>query len=681
MNSKWTSIVSSLLTIACVTTLQGQPKKTNTAGEDSSQKVDSSQQENSSQEDVCGETKRPMRVTARHIEANGIGYNQGYTTLEGFFSPLDPWGVDENWVPFLDLRGHAFNDGKFAANAGLGLRYISNYVYGINAYYDYRNTHHQHYNQFAAGLEALGKIWDFRINGYLPLGRRNSNYYQTHFGEFKKHSIYLSRKKQVSLKGANAEVGYHLDHFQDFPFYFAGGLYYLHGTGRTAWGGQLRARLDIYDYLTLDGNISYDHLFRWVGQGQVSVNFPFGERRQIKKSSDRSCTNSMALSTRALQRVDRFEIIPVDTKKVLKKAIDPVTGDPYVVWFVDNTSHSLGTYESPFNTLVNAQNNSNPNDIIYVFVGDGTDNGMNAGIALKAGQQLLGAGVDQFVETTLGLMKIPAQDFGLPTISNTLAPSTVPGTFGPTAVALNQGNNVVSGLMCVDTLGTSSGPSSTVTSAIEVQSGLNYVIKNNILSTFGSTPSVTGNCMNIYGGGNLTVENNIFIGRDTTDTYGVDMENFIGAFEGYYLFENNLFTGQNENSGLADGFYADIFTTPEPIGNLTISLVNNTSNSQTNPNSSAAGFYILSHVNASQTVTLNIMNNNVNIPAGISASNARGMSIASYGPGLTYANLQDNVSLTISPKFGYIFNAEHVPSAFIINFEPNNVGTVEYLNF
>ena len=465
MISRWTSIVSSLLTIACVTSLQGQPKETNTMGEDSSQKA------NSSQEDVCGETKRPMRVTARHIESNGIGYNQGYTTLEGFFSPMTPWGDDQNWVPFVDLRGHVFNNAKLAANAGLGLRYISNYVYGINAYYDYRNTHRQHYNQFAAGLEALGKIWDFRINGYLPLGRRNSNYYHTRFGEFKKHSIFLARKKEVSLKGANAEVGYHLDHFQDFPFYFAGGAYYLHGTGRTAWGGQLRARLDIYDYLTLDGNISYDHIFRWVGQGQVSVNIPFGERRQIKKSSDRSCTNSMALSTRALQRVDRFEIIPVDTKKVLTKAIDPVTGDPYVVLFVDNTSHSQGTYESPFNTLVDAQNNANPNDIIYVFVGDGTNNGMNAGITLKAGQQLLGAGVKQYVETTLGMMEIPAHDYGLPTITDSFSPETI----GISCVSLSEGNNVVSGFNLLETARLATGGKN-VASGLRIWGGMNYLI-------------------------------------------------------------------------------------------------------------------------------------------------------------------------------------------------------------
>ena len=104
----------------------------------------------------CEDGPRPMRVTARHIEPNGIGYNQGYTTLEGFFSS-DPWGGA--WYPFLDLRGHAFNNGKLAANAGIGVRYLSgSRIWGGNFYYDYRNTKHQHYNQVALGLEALGQV-------------------------------------------------------------------------------------------------------------------------------------------------------------------------------------------------------------------------------------------------------------------------------------------------------------------------------------------------------------------------------------------------------------------------------------------------------------------------------------------------------------------------------------------
>ena len=65
----------------------------------------------------CNEIKH-MRIDARHIEAEGIGYNQGYTTLETFLAPDN----DAVLVPFLDLRAHVFNNGKFAANAGVGGR-------------------------------------------------------------------------------------------------------------------------------------------------------------------------------------------------------------------------------------------------------------------------------------------------------------------------------------------------------------------------------------------------------------------------------------------------------------------------------------------------------------------------------------------------------------------------------
>jgi len=41
---------------------------------------------------MCGEGPYSMRVTMRHIEGNGIGYRTGYTTLETFFAPSEPWG-------------------------------------------------------------------------------------------------------------------------------------------------------------------------------------------------------------------------------------------------------------------------------------------------------------------------------------------------------------------------------------------------------------------------------------------------------------------------------------------------------------------------------------------------------------------------------------------------------------
>ena len=152
------------------------------------------------------------------------------------------------------------------------------------------------------------------------------------------------------------------------------------------------------------------------------------------------------IADRALQRVDRQEIIIVDHKKGKSAAIDPATGQPYTFFFVDNTSHSQGTFESPFNTLLAAESASGPNDVIYVFTGDGTDTGMNSGITLQRGQQLLGAGINQRILTTQGTIIIPAQDTGLPIISNANDPSA----FG---VQLSAGNNVVSGLYLQDLQG------------------------------------------------------------------------------------------------------------------------------------------------------------------------------------------------------------------------------------
>ena len=117
------------------------------------------------EENCCGSFNKTERITLRHIESKGVGYNQGYTTLEGFFTV--PSLIETQSVPFLDLRGHVFNDGKFAANAGLGFRYLTSRIWGINAYYDYRNTRRMHYNQVSLGLESLGERWDFRANGYL----------------------------------------------------------------------------------------------------------------------------------------------------------------------------------------------------------------------------------------------------------------------------------------------------------------------------------------------------------------------------------------------------------------------------------------------------------------------------------------------------------------------------------
>jgi trimeric autotransporter adhesin len=362
---------------------------------------------------------RHQRVSVRYTTPEGIGFNSGYATVEGFFTPKSL--PRDAWVPFLDVRGHVFDNGRLAANAGLGFRYIAHSrVFGMNAYYDYRNTHRQHYNQVAAGLESLGRIWDFRINGYLPVGRKQSSFSHPKFVAFEGHSLFIRRNRDFAMKGANAEVGVHVDHFDDAPFYFAAGPYYLTGTGKSTWGGELRAVVDLgHRYLRMEGSVSYDHFFKWVGQAQVSINIPFGRRWKIRKETDQPCSQTATLYTRALQRVDRFEIIPVGRQKITSRAINPTTHQPWVFWFVDNTSSSAGTFADPFPTLLDAQNASLANQGIYVFPGDRTTAGMNSGIVLKNGQIFLGAGVPHSIATTVGRVTVPPLASSSPQITNT----------------------------------------------------------------------------------------------------------------------------------------------------------------------------------------------------------------------------------------------------------------------
>jgi hypothetical protein len=368
-------------------------------------------------EESCPDGQKHYRAAVRHIESGGIGYERGYTTLEVFLAS-DPsqWKV----TPFLDARGHVFDNGKWAANAGIGLRALwGDRVYGVNAYYDYRSTGRLKANQIGAGLETLGELFDFRINGYLPLGTKTSNPYDPVFGAFSGHYLLLSQKMQSAMKGANAEFGFHLGAFKSLAFYAGTGPYYFIGKKAPAtWGGKARISGTFRDLLAIEISDSYDRTFHNKFQAQIALSFSFGPKSKVKDEG-RTCQVASALNSRILQPVDRQEIIVIDNTKTNTVAINPATGLPYFFVFVDNTSSSDGTYESPYHTFAQAQSNSSPNDVIYVFPGDGTTAGMNAGISLKENQKFWGSGVSHSLSTTVGPISLPAQSSTSPTITNT----------------------------------------------------------------------------------------------------------------------------------------------------------------------------------------------------------------------------------------------------------------------
>ncbi|HUD02231.1 MAG TPA: hypothetical protein VMR37_07870, partial [Rhabdochlamydiaceae bacterium] len=124
--------------------------------------------------------------------------------------------------------------------------------------------------------------------------------------------------------------------------------------------------------------------------------------------------------TRNLYRVPimRNEIIPIQDRK---KSKDPLLlageDDPVKFLFVNNLAAvpGDGSFEKPFASLKEAEKNSEPGDVIYVFAGDKTARNMDQGIVLKKDQILASSGAPLVV----GEIAIPAQTPGIaPTITN-----------------------------------------------------------------------------------------------------------------------------------------------------------------------------------------------------------------------------------------------------------------------
>lgn len=353
------------------------------------------------------------RIEIRHREAGGVGYNTGYSSLDYFL-------MTEGNVEFLlDLRGHVFNNGKGAGNGGFGVRYPikdDKYLIGVNTFYDIRQTNNLLCHQIGAGLEWLGQYVDFRANGYLPVGKKkktpdgkkNKTFETKDFDSFAGKIVYIQRKLKAALPSIDAEVGTPLPK----PFYFAIGAYYLFKQSESslevgqAFGGRVRAEVDIGRYFTLGFALTYDRIFKTRPQGYISLNIPF-EKKSCRKK------DPCATYDRNLRRVPimRNEIIPVEHKKKTKDILMGTKSDPVTFLFVNNTATlpGDGSFESPFASLKDAEVNSASGDVIYVFAGDGTAKNYDQGISLKDKQVLASSGADLVIHEVV----IPAQTPGI----------------------------------------------------------------------------------------------------------------------------------------------------------------------------------------------------------------------------------------------------------------------------
>ena len=346
-------------------------------------------------------------LTARHRESEGIGYGQGYSTLDYYLTTQM-----SKLECLLNLRGHIFNNTKAAGNAGLGFRYSLNEDasrIGANVYYDFRDTKHFFASQIGTGLEWLSCNIDLRLNGYLPVGKQK-NFRSHRFESFTGNTILNREKFTAALPCIEGEIGTQLAN----PFYFAVGSYYLfretshHLHVGQALGVKARFDVDIGDYFSAGAFVSYDSLYKTRAQGYIALNIPLGPWKSMK---DVTCHYEK-------RRIVRNEIIPLKSKKRSGTPFTNGREETTQIVFVNNLAapQGDGTFEHPFNSLKAAEAHSKPGDVIYVFPGDGTPKGMNEGIVLKDDQVLASSGADLKLD---GIV-IPAQTPGeIPAITNT----------------------------------------------------------------------------------------------------------------------------------------------------------------------------------------------------------------------------------------------------------------------
>lgn len=346
-----------------------------------------------------------QRFGIAYEAGDGIGFDDGFTTLE-FFTPIRGDLVWE--MVFGDARVFMHNDATVGANFGLGYRFYSleqNRIWGVNAYYDYRQTDDNDFSQLGIGVESLGPIVDFRANAYIP---DVDDVVGPVPGLFVEHLL-ITNRDEIAMSGGDAEVGLCLFDFDQVQGRVFGGGYYFYGHGNDdAIGWKARGELAAADQrFQVDAGVQQDDVFGTTYSVNVAIRYLRRGISAIKpmdhlfyrRTGDAEAAN---IAYRLSAPVKRLQNIVLSQQPEI--AIDPATGNPLNFLHVVNGGAGTGTFEDPYGTLTAALADGDAGtSIIYTpFGGDFVEN-----ITLVPGAQVLSNGPRQFVQTQFGRTRIP----------------------------------------------------------------------------------------------------------------------------------------------------------------------------------------------------------------------------------------------------------------------------------
>jgi hypothetical protein len=195
--------------------------------------------------------------------ADVVGDNGELTTLGGFFphpSDFGLWFFDGQFDILEDAHNLGQQTLNFAANLGLGWRWLDpsdGQVYGLSAWYDTDRSHPEFVHQVSVGAEVLGEIWDWRTNGYFPVGTNREAL------SFNSAGPTLDTRL-ASLTGCDIECGRRLPGWLgETGGVSAYGGWYYYRADRTlnTFGASLRLEAILSDNFSVEAKMSSDKLF------------------------------------------------------------------------------------------------------------------------------------------------------------------------------------------------------------------------------------------------------------------------------------------------------------------------------------------------------------------------------------------------------------------------------------
>ena len=226
----------------------------------------------------------PKRLDMGYAQGTGTRYHLGYGK---FGVVLAPEYVLGGFLPMINLKGLAFDNGTFSAAGGLVGRFLPKklcQVFGFNVFYEWRQGKLGNYNQVEAGLEILNKNWEIRVQGCVPVGVRIHKK-KTIFADNIDNYRAERTRNEFDNYFVDLSAGYYIVNTSPFQIYLAAGPYWFTGKFfKDVWGGQLTVRPQIMDYIEIEFNMSHDRILKTCYQGSIILTLPlYSYSSKIKK--------------------------------------------------------------------------------------------------------------------------------------------------------------------------------------------------------------------------------------------------------------------------------------------------------------------------------------------------------------------------------------------------------------